>query len=493
MTDTVDKSIDLTSFTNAFAGMIATNEQSYSNRFSRKYVESVRVYKPEEIERILNSSSVEQKIRLSRDFFNTNGLYKRILLYYATLLKYAGILIPNPAFGKSLSQDFIQKKYFQAVEFVDNADIPRISTHIATKVSRDGAYYGIIQGVDKKGIVLLDLPATYCTSRFKDFEGNDIIEFDVHYFDTIYDEEEKRGALKVYPKEVTNWYRRWKKGKVKSSWVYLPAGISICIPFIDGIPPFIDIIPAIVDYDKAIDLDRDRDLEEIRKIIVQHIPHLADGGLLFEPEEAAVMHNGAVNMMKKNENVSVLTTYADVDAVVSKTSQDHSVNIISKALETVYSEAGVSKQLFSSDSNLALETSINNDMAMMMILARQLERVYTVIINSQYSNSNISFKFKILPISFYNVTKYVDTSFKLATSGYSFILPALGLDLSQKQLVDIKNLENDVLNMDEVLVPLSTAYTQSTGQVGRPAKDDADKSDKTIANEESLDKGGSVE
>jgi len=31
------------------------------------------------------------------------------------------------------------------------------------------------------------------------------------------------------------------------------------------------------------------------------------------------MHDGAVGMMKGNKNISVLTTYADVEAVISKT------------------------------------------------------------------------------------------------------------------------------------------------------------------------------
>ena len=50
---------------------------------------------------------------------------------------------------------------------------------------------------------------------------------------------------------------------------------------------FLNVIPATIQYDDAVETERERDLEEIRKIIVQKIPHLTDGGLLFEPEEAA--------------------------------------------------------------------------------------------------------------------------------------------------------------------------------------------------------------
>jgi hypothetical protein len=79
----------------------------------------------------------------------------------------------------------------------------------------------------------------------------------------------------------------------------------------------------------------------------------------------------------------------------------------------------------------------------------------------------------------------------MANSGYSFILPALAMGLSQKELGNIKDLENDVLGLKEKLVPLSTAYTESGNSPGRPELPAEQKSAKTIANEKSLDGGGS--
>ena len=482
---------DLTSFTKAITAMIAKNESSYNlTRWGRNRYERVKEYTLEEIENIINSGSVEAQIALSRNYFNKGGFYQRLLMHYATLLKYTGILIPNPSFGKSLSEQYITKKYNNATSFLDNAKLPKLFTHIAIKALRDGCYYGVIQEVTDKSISVLDLPIFYCRSRFKDKEGNDIIEFNVTYFDGITDTEYRKKALAAYPSEVVNWYRRYKNRKVKSPWCYIPTTIGICMSIIDDRPIFLNIISASLEYDEAKDINRERDLEEIRKVLIQHIPHLTDGGLLFEPEEALEMHKGAVDMMKKNENLSVLTTYADVDAIVSKTANDNSLNSVDKALTNIYAEAGSSSQLFGTDSNLSLSTSITNDMALMMVLARKLENFITSILNDRYGNANITFTYKILPVSYYNQKEYVETSLKLANSGYSFLLPALAMDISQRELSNIKDLENDVLNLKEKLLPLSTAYTE-TGNVGRPAKDAQDKSAKTVANEESLDRGGS--
>ena len=482
---------DLTSFTTAISKMIAKNESSYNlTRYGRNRHERVKEYTLEEIKDIIDSGSVDAQIILSRNYFERGGFYWRLLMHYATLLKYTGLLIPNPSFGKNLSESYITKKYHSAVSFIDKANLPDLFTHIGTRVLRDGSYYGVIQEVTDKSISILDLPIFYCRSRFKDKEGNDIIEFNVTYFDTIHDGEYRKKALAAYPANVVNWYKRWKARKVKSPWCYISTSVGICMSLIDERPVFLNIIAAELEYEDAKDINKERDLEEIRKILVQHIPHLTDGGLLFEPDEAVEMHKGAVDMMKKNENLSVLTTYADVDAIVSKTANDNSLNSVDKALTNIYAEAGSSSQLFGTDSNLSLATSITNDMALMMVLARKMARLITSIINEKYGNANISFTYKILPVSFYNQKEYVEETLKLANSGYSFLLPALAMDLSQRELSNVKDLENDVLKLKEKLLPLSTSYTE-TGNVGRPAKDAQDKSAKTVANEESLDRGGS--
>ncbi len=482
----------LTNFQNSYTKMIATNESSYgtgytSSIFKKRYTKK---YTLEEINRIIDSGSLAAQIQLSRTFFNKGGFYQRILLHYATLLKYTGLLIPNPSFGKSLSELYITKKYNSAVNFIDKAQLPDLFTKMAIAALRDGCYYGIVQTVTNESIALIDLPVFYCRTRFKDTLGNDLIEFDVTYFDTIADADERKAALQVYPKEVSNWYKRYKLGKVKR-WVFIPAELGVCLPFLDGFPMFLNIIPAAIEYDQARDINKERDLEEIRKVLVQKIPHLQDGALLFEPDEAEVMHKGTVQMMRGNPNISVLTTYADVDAVVSKTSNDNTVGSVEKSLLNIYSEAGSSPQLFGTESNLSLETSINNDMALMMTFARKLDRLMTFIINNKFGNSNISFKYTILPITFYNERKYGEEALKMANSGYSFILPALAMDLSQRELGNIKDLENDVLDLKNKLIPLSTSYTESGNSPGRPELNPEEKSEKTIANEKSLDGGGS--
>ena len=165
-------------------------------------------------------------------------------------------------------------------------------------------------------------------------------------------------------------------------------------------------------------------------------------------------------------------------------------------VQTIYSNSGTSSQIFSSTGSSTLETSIKNDVALMMVFANKFANFITNLVNRLYSNSNIKFKYTILPITYYNEKDYVDTAMKEANAGYSLILPALALGFSQKDLINIKDLENKVLNLKEKLVPPDLSYTQSgnSGQVGAPKKPEEEKSPKTLANERSLDnqtQGGS--
>lgn len=516
-----NRHIDLSCFKNMKPSLVAKNGNSWRDAWGNINLDRVRAYSKEEIVEILNSSNLVSQQRLSRSFFDRNGLYNRLIYYYATLLTYSGLLIPNPSFGKQLSTPHIAKRYHQSLDFLGRIELNEIMTRMSIRALIYGCYYGIIQKMEKDDFVIFDLPPEFCRSNYRDIYGNDVIEFDVRYFNSISDGEMREEALKTYPKIVASYYRKFAKGKISNSWVKLPTDIGICISFFDdGRPLFLNIIPATIQYDEAVETEREREMEEIRKIIVQQIPHLNDGQLLFEPPEAEVMHEGSVKMLSNNPNVSVLTTYADVEAIVSKAASDDIAESLEKMLQNVYAEAGVSSQLFAPTGSQALPTSILNDMSLMMILANKYARLFTHILNELFANFNVNFTYKILPLTNYNRTEFLDNSLKLAQSGYSFLLPAIASGLNQRDIVNVKGLENEVLKLNEQLIPLSSSFTQSGSTTeeneskevgdegaegsgaeeakkqvegmsgsegGRPEKDPTQKADKTIQNQNSTD------
>ena len=484
---------DLASFKKSQSAMIATSDTAYGSRLGNaQWTSRVKDYTEDEVKKIIESGSLLEQQRLSRNYFNKDGYYRQLVLYYATLLKYTGLLIPNPTPGKNLSTSHIQKKYFQAMDYVDKMNLETILVEWAQKILVDGCYYGVISKVDKLHFAVLTLPSAYCQTRFKDVAGNDLIEFDLSYFNTITEKNNKKAALAAYPDFIVSAYKKWERGKLPTKWIVIPSDIGICFPMLDGRPFFLNVIPSTIKYDEAVATEQEREKEEIRKILIQKIPHLNDGRLLFEPDEAEEMHRGAVGMVRNNQNTTVLTTYAEVDAIASRGSTEKAGSSALEGMkQNIYSQAGVSGEIFAATGGNTTETSIKYDTAIMMYLANKFARFITNVVNDNFANSNISFKYTILPITHQNEAKYIDGSYKLATAGYSLIIPALAQGLSQRDLVNIKDLENDVLGLTDKLIPPKTSFTdgaEAGDEGGRPTKDAGEKKDQTIKNEESIEK-----
>lgn len=483
-----NRKVDLSAFTKK-SNVIIKEEYAQDGYYSSQYRRSSRTteYTNEEIDKILNSSSLASQQQLSRYYYEKDGFYAQIINYYATLLSYSGLLIPIPSFGKQLSNKQ-KKKYGEALAFLENLNIKELLTKITCKVLVDGSYCGLIQALDSENCIIIELSSDYCRSRFKDIYGNDIIEFNVTYFDSITDESVRKETLNMYPKDIVTHYNKYKKGKVDTPWIMLSSDVGIYFSLFTDYPLFVNIIPATLQYDEAVDTERERELEEIRKIIVQRIPHMQDGQLLFEPDEALEMHQGAVNMMRGNKNLSVLTTYADVDAIISKTAAENATTSLEKMMQNIYSNAGVSGQLFAPTNTQALPYSIKCDISLMMVLGNKYSRLLTYLVNEAFATGDFKFRYSILPITEYTKGDFITDTLKLAQSGYSFLLPAIAAGLNQLELMCIKDLENNTLKLTEVLIPLASSYTQSqsSGKVGAPEKNLEDKAPKTIQNEDAL-------
>jgi hypothetical protein len=129
---------------------------------------------------------------------------------------------------------------------------------------------------------------------------------------------------------------------------------------------------------------------------------------LFEPDEAEEIHAGTVGMLKGNKNISVLTTYADVEAIASKTTDDNSTEFLKQSVQNIYYQSGTSQELFNAASSGAIPFSLKNDLALMMYFANKCSMYITNVLNVEFSNSNITFTYSILPVSYYNDSEYAD-------------------------------------------------------------------------------------
>ena len=437
------------------------------NRFRKDYTK-------EEIHRIITKGTAVEKANLSSHFFSISGVYKRIILHYATFLTYSWLMVPHvKKMGEKIKEKKNQKSYYDAAEFCSSFGIERKCALFAKTVLVKGGYYGIIHD-SGSSVAIQDLPFEFCRSRFKNHQDVDIVEFDVRFFDQIREESLREEILKTYPKIVQKGYNNYKN-RDKDPWIFLPAELGIYFTLFEESPFFLDLIPLIDDLEDYKEIDKERNMLSLKRIITQEVPH--DGmNLVFEPEEAADMHAGVLDMLANNPDVDVITSYAKVNLLDLSGDADDKTEV-STAQQLIYDSAGVSKELFSATTDAGLQFSLNNDLSMMMILGRSFAHFFTALLNNKFGNRKISFKLLILPVSFYNVEEYVSKAKDLAAFGYSFLTPLTATGIDQTNLSDLKALENDVLDLIVVLKPLQSAYTQSgkTNAVTAQASKDANK------------------
>lgn len=457
-TDEILKEQRLTTFKKALKDMIATSKSAYARTDAKSIRQRRNYYTKEEIVQIVNHGTEIEQSALSEYFFHTSGLYKRIILHYAAFLTYSWILVPHI---KNKKDKITDKKnaeiYYNASDFCTSFQIERKCTLFTKDILVRGAYYGLLHDTGDD-VVVQDLPFDYCRSRYKNQQDIDIVEFNMKFFDTIPDESLRKEILSTYPKVVQKGYYNYKH-KGKNCWIFLPAEMGIYFCYLEERPFFLDLIPLLDDLDDYKDIDKKRNLQALKRIIVQKVG--VDGQtLIFEPEEAEEMHEGVLEMLQDNPDVDVITTYNNIE-LLDLSSDDDEKTEIDDVQDLIYEAAGVSKELFCATTDAGLQYSLNNDLAMMMVLAQRYAHFFTTILNIKYGNKKINFKLLILPISFYNKEEYTSKAKDLAAFGYSFLTPLLSTGIDQTNLSDLKDLENELLNLDEKLKPLQSSYTQS--------------------------------
>lgn len=481
----------------------------------------------------INDGDIQTLREISDFFYRTSGIYRRLCRYMAFLYKYDWFITPyiNGCQGlldtdsgiadASADQAQLKKRrrvfqqFFKVLKFFDEFQVKRFFGQVALEVIKHGCYYGYLIAQDNKVIIQPLLP-NYCRSRFK-VNNRPAIEFNMKFFDIFYKDTQQRiKILNLFPKEFKKGYELYKKGKLipafkgdSPSWYLLDPRSTIKFSIEEGdYPPFMAVIPYLIDLDAAQDLDRKKMAQKLLKIIIQKMPIDKNGDLVFDIDQAQALHNNAVKMLGKAIGIDVLTTFADVDvADMADKANQSNLDQLEKVQRTVYNEAGVSQEQFNSDSNTALNNSILNDEASMYNLLLQFESFLNLLLEPfNKSPKQCYYKAQLLNTTIYNYKQVSKLYKEQMQVGLSKMLPQVALGQTQSSILATAYFENDVLDLVRVFIPplmsstmnsdaltarkgLSGKDATGTGgdtQVGRPQKDDTEKSEKTLQNRESL-------
>lgn len=170
---------------------------------------------------------------------------------------------------------------------------------------------------------------------------------------------------------------------------------------------------------------------------------------------------------------------------------------------------GISKNIFNTEGNTALEKSLLDDEASIRGLLYQYEDFSNDCIQQFNKNKKkLEFKIKILETSINNYRDIAKLYKEQITLGScSKFLPQIALGHSQSEILAELTFEHDILDLSSIMIPAQSSATMSSKdldktnksnlnnnqkiideekKVGREELPDDQKSDKTLANRQAL-------
>jgi len=365
----------------------------------------------EEIESIVCSGEISAIRELSRYYYRTNGRYRNAINFLANLFLYDTLVTPIYEVGGKGSKAQIIKAFYNACSFVEALNVKTTLARITREWLKTGIYYGVLQEHGNK-VTVQDLPIEFCRTRFKDFNDLPILEFNITYFITKYDDEKARDvAILNYPDVIQKGWKDYKAHRLEDPWVLVPAsagGIVFCFSE-DSTPLMISAMEELSKLKDAVGREEKRDENELYKLLIQRMPIDNDGHLVFELDEVAQIHAGVANMLKDLDTVDVLTTFGEttLENLQDSSAATQANNRIEKYSDNAWDSLGMSKLFFNADNSSSLSYVIKRLESVMQDYINSYAVWIKFLINSRFTRTGLTFDFEILPTTKFNLSDYL--------------------------------------------------------------------------------------
>ena len=442
-----------------------------------------------------NPYSNRDSIReVSRYLYRVSTLYKKIILYYATMPYYNYNITYMQDFVKEIDRDKILKTYQNFLMRMQSVDIPKECVPIIATTIRDGIYCGFVYDNEQDGLFLHMLDPKYYKIRGKNADGQWIVYFDATYFSSGSNKEFVEGIdgdmEGTWDQVFVDGWNAYQKDTTNARWFMLPPEKTICLianlddefdmplPFFCGI--FIDLLD-VLDYQQIV---ADKTVLENYCLLVASIPLIDNTNVIDDfaiSPELVMEARDQINEVIPDLCVTAVLPGMKLDPVwLSQKKPTEDTDIVSQSIENVFNEAGASQVVVSggkSSNSVGLKQAIANDMATAFMWVERLES------NLQYyikSNISEDFIFRIHKETWYNREDYLKEMKEAATlgSGKMDYLTAIGMTPYEAYC---KLLFENTIGLTSMMIPLQSTYNGGSGDVGAPEKDDGELSPEGIA------------
>ncbi len=437
-----------------------------------------------------NLSEPYRASRVSETLMGINGVYSDIVNYYVNLpiYRYTAVPVQTKAKGTVVDDKKYKAVYDKMISVVDGISIDVIFP----KILQFGMVYGIVylyaaRDKNSETVETFMLPFEYCRKGFATNFGTETIVFDFRFFDDmrnrihtalglrITDEE----FLTLFPLELIEGYLKFKEDPLMRYQQLDPhKGAAISFSF-NSMPPKIFADYGIIDYESIKTVEIARNASLLDKILVHQIPHTPDGNLIFEVEEAVDIHSAMASAISSVKGLKLLTTFGDTNVIqFQKDSRDSENGIWDQAYKNLFYNVGMNPSIFTSDRKEAIQASLQKDAAFVFKQLDLIVNYYNLVVNNLYNFTPFETRINLLHITHYDEVEKVQMYVSNANFGVGKLEAVVATGIKQREIADKAALEK-YLKLDEILVPLQSAYTSTPADVDTPEEEPVEDSNDT--------------
>lgn len=420
-----------------------------------------------------NPDRHEKRLRdASIYLYHMSPHYRRLIDYYSKMATFNYYLTPLKVYSNSnINQKSFESAFRKAVEQCELMNIRHEMIKIADTVFREDVFYGY-EFESKDSYFIQKLNPNYCRIVAVE-DGVYTFEFDFSYFNS------RQGLLDYYGSEFKKKYELYKTDQSKLRWQELSTKSSVCIKLNETslavVPPFAGTFPDIFDITDYKELKKAKTEIDNYKLISLMLPY--EHGNFKIPLPVAMDFYSQLSEQIP-EGIGLGMTPMDlkeVDFERSGSTQD--TDTVVKSVNDFWFSAGTNNAIFGNPdvtASSSLLLAIEADAAIVYNLMDQMARW----INKKLKQLPGTYHFK-LTFLHQTIFNAKDVQNQLVSAAqYSFPVKyaaAASFGISQSDFEGLLVLENQIVNLQEKMIPVSSTHTQSNdGKAGRPKQDTTD-------------------
>lgn len=399
--------------------------------------------------------------------FDASSQYRRLIQYYALLLKWYYIISPLDVDVTKIRADAFRKQYLKVATALEIKNLQHELQKATMVTLRDGVIYGAVWSTNNSFYIQRINP-DYC-SLTSICDGTWMYSVDMSKI------QEKK--LTLYPPEFTSMYNEYQRTGQK--WQEVPESISFCLKADEtnaqySVPPWCSTLPMLYDLETYKALQETATRIANYKMLSMKIDLNSDGAPTIDWQLANQYYQQLCNALPPYVGATISPMKIE-SFDFDKHSGTADVDTVSRAEKQFWFDSGTSSLLHGSDNNNtagALKLSVKSDEEIMFGIMSQAERLINRMMKAM--PGSIKFKIQFLPVTIFNQEEQIGYWKDAAALGIpgSKAAYAATLGIHQANLPGLDYVERQVIGTDE-WVPLQSGYTIGN-KGGRPAEKDED-------------------